>query len=489
MATQKKTRKEKAQEELQEALQEQYEKSEGVKREGKQIVIPERLSYEDAAEAILTHKEEMEEEVMTKVDLECHPHDGLVCFNNAVTDVFGNLVSTSTMSMFGKIPARTDTVPVGPHETETVPVGDVEVPGTDISAQLEVGSIHNYDGGVGLRIIFEHRKKHQPLINDIEEAVKQELEENSIFQGMAIDSEYEFIDVEELNEEKIVYDPDTEEQLNASIFSPIEDTENVRELDVPLKRGILLEGPFGTGKTLTARLAAKRCVENDWTFIMVRPGDDFVPALEFAKKYEPACVFVEDVDVAVEGSDRDEDINEILESIDGLTTKDSEVMVIMTTNRIDAINRGMLRPGRLDSVIHMGELEGEVIVDLIENLAVDDDGNSLLAGSLEEERIIEAGEGLVPAFLDEAVQRAKMHAVARGKNQVILDTDDIVSAIKAIRPQYELMQEDPEEDEFTFRDLVEPAIEEVTEEKVLDLTEGPRNLAASQGYETPAAED
>jgi SpoVK/Ycf46/Vps4 family AAA+-type ATPase len=70
---------------------------------------------------------------------------------------------------------------------------------------------------------------------------------------------------------------------------------------VPLKRGVLLEGPYGTGKTLTAFVTAKKCVENGWTFIMLDRVAALKEALTFARMYAPAVVFAEDIDRSVEG--------------------------------------------------------------------------------------------------------------------------------------------------------------------------------------------
>ena len=164
----------------------------------------------------------------------------------------------------------------------------------------------------------------------------------------------------------------------------------------------------------------------------VRTGGDITQALAFARKNQPAMVFFEDID-SVTAGDRTESVNIILNEIDGFLSKDAEVIVILTTNNLGVINRAMLRPGRIDSMIELGELDKNTVADFVRTFA----GHEL-SGDLDDEALWEASKGYVPAFIVRAVQLAKSYALARSDDAIIA-CDDIVAAMRGLRPQFELM--------------------------------------------------
>ena len=111
-----------------------------------------------------------------------------------------------------------------------------------------------------------------------------------------------FLDVSAKDE--LIFDADIQDQIDTNILVPICNTDLVRKHKVPLKRTILLEGPYGTGKSLTARMAARVCEANGWTFILLDKVQGLRAALEFGLRYAPAVVFAEDIDRIA--SERDE---------------------------------------------------------------------------------------------------------------------------------------------------------------------------------------
>lgn len=78
--------------------------------------------------------------------------------------------------------------------------------------------------------------------------------------------------------------------------------------------------------------------------------------LRTARLYQPAVVFIEDIDYRANNGESDA-VTELLEAFDGITSKGGELQIVMTTNHLDRIHKGMLRPGRLDAVVHIGALD------------------------------------------------------------------------------------------------------------------------------------
>lgn len=434
---------------LQDALQERYQATSGILREGSRIIIPAHMSWRDAAEAILSHAKKQEEDVQTLSEFNCHPHDGLVALVRAIKSKFGELIGAESESMFGKIPGRTYTVPISFTETIVVPIGDAEIPGVPIKmdirpqfADMDNESASNDLGGM-LTVIFSYKRMYEPLVKDIEAEIRLQLEQNSIFRGKAIDSRFNFMNVDTFDPNRVVYSRNEKRTIDANILAPIVNTKAWLQSGSQLRRGILLYGEYGTGKTLTALLTGQNCVKHGWTFINVLPGDDINRALRFAKRYEPAVVFFEDIDNDTKG-DRNEHINNILNTIDGVISKSAKVITILTTNHIQKISRGMLRPGRLDSIIEMGKLDREAIIKLVRVAGTGEDGVSIVEGPLDEDAICEAAKGYMPAYISEAVTKAKAYALTRETNDgnLTITSDDIVSALIELREQYNLMRSD-----------------------------------------------
>src|SRR3990167_10320825 len=94
-----------------------------------------------------------------------------------------------------------------------------------------------------------------------------------------------------------------------------------RELGLPLKRAILLDGTYGTGKSLAGYLTARVAETNGWTFLMARPGrDNFLQVMQTARLYQPAVVFFEDAET-VTGYESNDLINQVLDTFDGIQSK------------------------------------------------------------------------------------------------------------------------------------------------------------------------
>ncbi len=224
-------------------------------------------------------------------------------------------------------------------------------------------------------------------------------------------------------------------QLNANVWSLLEHTDAMREQGLPLKRSVLLEGPYGTGKTLAAFLTAQRAVANNWTFIFVRPNkDNLNDAMATAQLYQPSVVFFEDIDTT--GSP-DTNASELLDVFDGIQAKGTEILAVLTTNHADRIHKGLVRPGRLDAVIHIGALDQAGIERLIYSIVP----SRQLPKNLDMDSIYESMEGYMPAFVKEAIDRAIRYNLARNEGKFTqLSSDDFVQAGNGLRDQLNLME-------------------------------------------------
>ena len=146
--------------------------------------------------------------------------------------------------------------------------------------------------------------------------------------------------------------------------------EKYTELGGKIPKGALLVGPPGTGKTLLAKAVAG---EADVPFFSLS-GSDFVEMFvgvgasrvrdlfRQAKEKAPCIIFIDEIDAvgrargknpAMGGNDeRENTLNQLLTEMDGVGTN-SGVIILAATNRVDILDKALLRAGRFDRQIHV----------------------------------------------------------------------------------------------------------------------------------------
>jgi AAA+ superfamily predicted ATPase len=407
-----------------------YQAQSSIKREGDFIIIPSFMSYADAASAITNYEEQMEEVDTKAIEFRGHADDMLVALQRGMVSSFGFALGNTVRSFFGTIPGSV-AVAVDYDQTISVPYGRIEIPGLPIMFKVGVNTSSSNPMNSKMVVQAECKRKFMPLVDKIEKAVRDELAHNSIFKGKAINSKFEFINVNGFDLSKIVHSQQEGMDIEANILMLIRDTEKAREARLNLKRTILLHGQYGTGKTLTALKVAKVSRSHGWTFLNVMPGDnDISAALNFAKKYQPCVVFFEDIDQVTDG-ERNTAVNEILNTIDGILSKNAEVITILTTNHVEKVERAMLRPGRIDAVIELGRIDAPALRSIISTTC-----KSHLE-EFDEAELMESVQGYTPAFVVEGCQRAVLYAMAKGHQEIT--QDDLKFAFCGLRSQYNMM--------------------------------------------------
>jgi hypothetical protein len=453
---------------LGEALSLRYELSSTISHEGNKLNVPQGMSIPQAIDALKKFHQQREETFKVQLEFKCHPNDGLYNFTEAVKGIFGSLIGTTSFGFFGPEPGHEMTVQIAYDKTVVLPVGTSEIPGLPIEMNIVPEEDHDSPVGGSLYVIFTCARKYEPLIRDIEKETRERLKKNSIFRGKAIDSGWNYLDLSGFSMDKVVYSAEVWRQIEAEILSPIRHTKIWRKNKSSLKRGILLSGKYGVGKSMTARALASECEAHGWTFINVRPDDDIVRVLNSSKLLQPCLVFCEDIDQVVSGGERDGDLNEILNTIDGIVSKNDEVMTVLTTNHPEKINQAMFRPGRLDKAIFFGDLDEAAIEKLIRLNLIDEEGRSMVYGKLDMKRIAEAAAGYPPAFIVGAVTGAKAYAITYGNQQnngaLLVTSENIEFALQDLRAQFKMMEGTPVESPLPLDSVLSRLVDERVKE-------------------------
>lgn len=398
---------------------------------GPQILLPQGMTLEQAMQSIAAMNDSQETQFVR--EYKYRPYDGAAAFLRVLEREYGSKgFGTATQTMFGRKPPQRVSVKVSPTEAISVPWGEVTMPTLGVFNSTYT---HGDHGPVYLLCLTtaQNREAEAEAFFDL---VEKELQANSIYRGKAIDGSAmkpDFINLD-IDPNQVIYNAETTRALESDLWMPLEQRELMASLGLPVKRGVLLEGDYGTGKTTAALLSAQKAVANNWTFIYCRPGDEVEEVMETAKLYPPAMVFIEDIDRRMEDGDP-EAVTEILDVFDGIKSKAQEIVVVATTNHVERLHKGMFRPGRLDAVLTIGACDANGVETLLR--ATIQDG---LLKDIDWGQVTGALQGMTPAFVREAGDRAVRYAVARvGGRPTALLTEDLMLAAKGLSAQKEQM--------------------------------------------------
>lgn len=214
---------------------------------------------------------------------------------------------------------------------------------------------------------------------------------------------------------------------------------NYSKLGARLPRGVLLVGPPGTGKTLLARAVAGEAgvpffsvSASEFVELFVGRGAARIRDLfKVARKNAPSIIFIDELD-AVGGKrgrsfndERDQTLNQLLTEMDGFES-DINVVVIAATNRPEALDPALCRPGRFSRKVYVGEPDEDgrkkILAIHLRGIPLDEDKYLIcnLVASLT--------QGFVGADLANIVNEAALLAARRGAESV--SREDIMEAIE-----------------------------------------------------------
>lgn len=394
--------------------------------EGTRLVLPDDPGTMTPTEGIkaLKRYEEAQNMVFSIFEtVHVHFYDGAVAFARALKERFGYAMSRPTPDFFGSNPPQMIHVRCGPKTTDVIqiPFGRFEVPNVEGYVQTS----YTMSRGIPVfQITGQVKAKDKKIVMELVKLTIRFSKEQSIYKGQSIilqnnedgglnfDEPLEFFDPK--GHEIPIFNEDTVRLVETAVFAPIMKSAQCRKANIPLKRGILLEGPYGTGKSLLARDIASKANGHDWTFILVTKSEALEYALRFAKMYQPAVVFAEDIDRITDN--RNDGANSLLNYIDGVVGKNDEIIVCLTTNYAHKIDKSFLRPGRLDAIVSIRPPEGPTVERLIRFYAGD-----LLDPKANLTKVGEKLTGNIPAVIREVVERSKLSMLYNDRTSITAD--------------------------------------------------------------------
>ena len=383
-------------------------------KHGEKLILPETLSMEDAVELLERRIAYDAQEVAFSQNFEVFPWDGANALDRVLTNRYGWAPATATPSMFGPQPPQMITIDVGYGVRKEVAWGRFSLPNIAGFIQCSADKVR---GRLVFKVDAKVLRRDEKNIKELFAELRIELLNNSIYRGKAFKMRFrnedgevlampepQFINHLDIDPATLVYATDVQNAIETNLFTPIQRIRDCKANGIPVKRGVLLGGMYGCGKTLAAKVAARYAVENEVTYLYVQRADELADAVEFVKMYSDpgAVIFCEDIDRAVNGN-RSAQMDDILNIIDGIDTKSANIITVLTTNNLESINPAMLRPGRLDAVINVTEPDAPAAIKLVRIY-----GGGAIDANEDLTAVGERLSGQIPAVIAEVVKRAKL---------------------------------------------------------------------------------
>ena len=243
------------------------------------------------------------------------------------------------------------------------------------------------------------------------------------------------------------------DELREAVEWPIKHKEAYDYVNVETPKGVLLHGPPGTGKTLIAKALAKMTESN---FISVKGpellskwvGESEKGVREIfrkARQAAPCIIFLDEIDALVprRGSGNSDShvteniVSQILTEIDGLEELHN-VLIIGATNRLDIVDEALLRPGRFDRIIEVGNPNSKGRKHIFDIHTK----KKPLESNVDIKKLVDMTDGFSGAEISAITNRAALVALKRyvaGKSQNIkeikITQQDLINAVDKVQPR------------------------------------------------------
>ncbi|MDO8528590.1 MAG: CDC48 family AAA ATPase [Nanoarchaeota archaeon] len=307
----------------------------------------------------------------------------------------------------------------------------------------------NFGGGVSqIKFVVVSTNPNQPVI--ITENTQVTLNSKAV--------EVSDEKIPEINYEDIGGLGDAIKKIREMVEIPLKHPEIFQRLGIEPPRGVLLHGPPGTGKTLLAKAVAN---ESEANFILLN-GPEIMSKyygesekkirdiFEEAEKTSPSIIFIDEIDAIA--PKREETVGEVerrvvsqlLTMMDGLKSR-GKVVVIGATNRPNALDPALRRPGRFDREleINVPDKEGRLQILKIHTR------NMPITKNVDLKNIASITHGFVGADLESLTKEAAMNVLRQQLPKIKLDEEsipneiletlivkqeDFMDALKVVRP-------------------------------------------------------
>jgi hypothetical protein len=338
------------------------------------------------------------------------------------------------------------TVPLGEDESITCVlsglwlVGD----GDDALAFMLTSSDEGMGESLGLEVMARRRERAEEVLAEL----RREMHARNVYRGRVLELASRYFHDDEsapltvrtlpaIARDRIVLPEGVLERVERQTFGIARHAERLRATGRHLRRGVLLYGPPGVGKTLTVMYLASELRDRTVVLLTGQSAGAVGPSVDLATALQPAMVVLEDADLVAldrEFGPTNAILFELLNAMDGLD-EDHDVVFVLTSNRAELLEPALAaRPGRVDQAVELPLPDATARRRLI---ALYGEGLDLM---LEDESgIVAELDGVSPAFIRELLRRAALVAAEEAPGPLRVTDRHLREALGELRRSHDAL--------------------------------------------------
>lgn len=293
----------------------------------------------------------------------------------------------------------------------------------------------NYDG-MDSSSTLHYNEKHEKLAVEIIEGMRTYMQEKSFYKNERIKVSggyfFEFLEYPKLSWKDIVLSEKITNEIMLNLVFPLNNEQICKDYKVPWRRGVLLGGEPGTGKTKLAKVLCNmldHCTIIWVTSESIGKSEHIASLFEAARFLAPTLIVMEDIDFF--GQDREivhnPIVGELLNQLDGNAPNDG-IFVMASSNRPGLLDKALAnRPGRFDVKLEVTLPEEPERLRMVRLFSKD----RKFSSEVRVEHLATITNGLTGAHIQEAFIYATLDSLNRGLKSI--DNTSIEKAVARMK--------------------------------------------------------
>jgi cell division protease FtsH len=266
--------------------------------------------------------------------------------------------------------------------------------------------------------------------------IKESFNKNNFYRGKKLffKGDLSFIKVGKRDWDSVILDPAMKNEIRRNTIGFLKDLPKWEKYGIPAKRGIILAGEPGTGKTTVfkALMSEAENITCITTGAFGLPHDGYISDIfSIAQDLSPSMVFIEDIDFI--GQERSEyyrgsaSLIALLSEMDGISEK-TAIVTIATSNSFETLDKALKeRPSRFDRVFRIGLPTYSQRVEMVEMMSVNIPLSMDLKGYIARET-----NGCTPAQLQEVLHGMVISSKQMGEEPLEFTRNDVNLVVSLI---------------------------------------------------------
>jgi cell division protease FtsH len=280
---------------------------------------------------------------------------------------------------------------------------------------------------------IEAAEKHQGLVKTLINAIPDFLEKNNFYRDKKLnfDNGIFFLNAGQRDWDSVILDPAMKKEIRLNTIGFLQNCARLEKYGIPPKRGIILAGEPGTGKTIVCKALMSEadkitCIAATAYGML---SDRYIPDLfSIAQDLSPSLVFIEDMDFI--GQERQDfyrgntPLISLLAEMDGIGER-TAIVTVATTNNLGMLDKALSeRPSRFDRVFRITRPNYEQRAELVKHIS-----EKIPLSDNVREYVVKETNGFTPAQIQEVLHGMVISHSAMGEDVMQFNLSDVDSTI------------------------------------------------------------